>query len=69
MNSLYIDMDGVVADFDRYAHQKLGVGPSEGKYPHARSRCDDIVLWNKHTERQILNGKITVLWNGNPGGS
>jgi len=33
MNSLYIDMDGVVADFDRYAHQKLGVGPSEGKYP------------------------------------
>ena len=36
---------------------------------NARSRCDDIVLWNKHTERQILNGKITVLWNGNPGGS
>ena len=33
MNSLYIDMDGVVADFDRYAHQKLGIGPSEGKYP------------------------------------
>lgn len=33
MNSLYIDMDGVVADFDRYANQKLGVGPSEGKYP------------------------------------
>ena len=30
MNSLYIDMDGVVADFDRYANQKLGVGPSDG---------------------------------------
>jgi 5'(3')-deoxyribonucleotidase len=33
MNSLYLDMDGVVADFDGYAHQKLGIGPSEGKYP------------------------------------
>ena len=33
MNSLYLDMDGVVADFDGYTHQKLGIGPSEGKYP------------------------------------
>lgn len=33
MSSIYLDMDGVVADFDGYAHQLLGLGPSEGKYP------------------------------------
>lgn len=31
-NTLYLDMDGVVADFDRYAHETLGLPPSNGKY-------------------------------------
>jgi len=39
MTTLYLDMDGVVADFDEYAARTLGVPPSEGVYP------DDI--WNK----------------------
>lgn len=33
MNTLYLDMDGVVADFDEYAHRMLGVPPSGGIYP------------------------------------
>jgi 5'(3')-deoxyribonucleotidase len=33
MTTLYIDMDGVVADFDEYAAQTLGVPPSGGIYP------------------------------------
>jgi 5'(3')-deoxyribonucleotidase len=33
MTTLYIDMDGVVADFDEYAARTLGVPPSEGVYP------------------------------------
>ena len=32
MTTLYIDMDGVVADFDEYAGRTLGVPPSEGIY-------------------------------------
>jgi 5'(3')-deoxyribonucleotidase len=39
MNKLYLDMDGVVADFDEYAFRTLGVPPSQGIYP------DDI--WQK----------------------
>ena len=39
MTTLYLDMDGVVADFDEYAHRLLGVPPSSGIYP------DDI--WKK----------------------
>lgn len=33
MNTLYLDMDGVVADFDGYAHRVLGLPPSGGIYP------------------------------------
>jgi 5'(3')-deoxyribonucleotidase len=33
MKTLYLDMDGVVADFDEYAARTLGVPPSEGIYP------------------------------------
>jgi len=33
MNTLYLDMDGVVADFDEYAARTLGVPPSQGIYP------------------------------------
>lgn len=33
MPILYLDMDGVVADFDEYAARTLGVPPSEGIYP------------------------------------
>jgi hypothetical protein len=34
MTTLYIDMDGVVADFDEYAARTLGVPPSRsGIYP------------------------------------
>jgi len=33
MSTLYLDMDGVVADFDAYAYQTLRIGPSEGVYP------------------------------------
>lgn len=33
MKTLYLDMDGVVADFDEYAHRILGVPPSGGVYP------------------------------------
>lgn len=31
--TLYLDMDGVVADFDGYAKQVLGLPPSGGTYP------------------------------------
>ena len=33
MKTLYLDMDGVVADFDEYAARTLGIPPSEGIYP------------------------------------
>lgn len=33
MTTLYLDMDGVVADFDAYANQTLGLLPSGGFYP------------------------------------
>lgn len=33
MNTLYLDMDGVVADFDMYAYKVLRLGPSQGIYP------------------------------------
>lgn len=33
MTTLYLDMDGVVADFDEYANRTLGVPPSQGIYP------------------------------------
>jgi len=39
MTTLYLDMDGVVADFDEYAARTLGVPPSGGIYP------DDV--WTK----------------------
>lgn len=39
MKTLYLDMDGVVADFDEYAMRTLGVPPSGGIY------ADDI--WQK----------------------
>ena len=32
MKRLFLDMDGVVADFDEYAHRTLGLPPSNGKY-------------------------------------
>jgi 5'(3')-deoxyribonucleotidase len=32
MTTLYLDMDGVVADFDEYAFRTLGLPPSEGVY-------------------------------------
>jgi hypothetical protein len=32
MTTLYLDMDGVVADFDEYAHRTLGLPPSNGVY-------------------------------------
>jgi hypothetical protein len=33
MKTLYLDMDGVVADFDAYARDTLGLLPSGGMYP------------------------------------
>lgn len=33
MTTLYLDMDGVVADFDEYAARTLGIPPSSGIYP------------------------------------
>ena len=33
MKTLYLDMDGVVADFDEYAARTLGLPPSSGIYP------------------------------------
>ena len=33
MRTIYLDMDGVVADFDEYAARTLGLPPSEGIYP------------------------------------
>jgi 5'(3')-deoxyribonucleotidase len=33
MTTLYLDMDGVVADFDEYAARTLGLPPSSGIYP------------------------------------
>lgn len=33
MKTLYLDMDGVVADFDEYAKRTLGLPPSQGIYP------------------------------------
>ena len=33
MTTLYLDMDGVVADFDEYAARTLGLPPSSGVYP------------------------------------
>ena len=33
MTTLYLDMDGVVADFDEYAARTLRVPPSQGIYP------------------------------------
>jgi 5'(3')-deoxyribonucleotidase len=34
MTTLYLDMDGVVADFDEYAARTLGLPPSSGVYSH-----------------------------------
>lgn len=34
MRTIYLDMDGVVADFDEYAKRTLGVPPSQGIYPN-----------------------------------
>ena len=33
MTTLYLDMDGVIADFDEYAARTLGLPPSSGVYP------------------------------------
>jgi 5'(3')-deoxyribonucleotidase len=33
VKTLYLDMDGVVADFDEYAKRTLGIPPSGGIYP------------------------------------
>lgn len=33
MKTIYLDMDGVVADFDEYAARTLGIPPSSGIYP------------------------------------
>jgi 5'(3')-deoxyribonucleotidase len=35
MTTLYLDMDGVIADFDEYAFRTLGLPPSEGVYAQA----------------------------------
>ena len=34
MTTIYLDMDGVVADFDEYAARTLGIPPSSGIYPN-----------------------------------
>lgn len=46
MTTLYLDMDGVVADFDEYAARTLRLPPSEGVYP------DDV--W----QQLAANGRI-----------
>ena len=33
MTTLYLDMDGVIADFDEYAYRAMGLPPSGGMYP------------------------------------
>ena len=46
MNKLYLDMDGVVADFDEYAYRTLGIPPANGIYP------EDI--WQKLAENKRI---------------
>lgn len=54
MSSIYLDMDGVVADFDGYAHQLLGLGPSEGKYPET--------VWEKLIENPRLYRDLKLTY-------
>lgn len=46
MNKLYLDMDGVVADFDEYAYRTLGIGPAQGIYPEN--------IWQKLAENKRI---------------
>jgi 5'(3')-deoxyribonucleotidase len=46
MTTLYLDMDGVVADFDEYAARTLDLPPSQGIYP------DD--KWQKLAENKRI---------------
>ena len=34
MKTLYLDLDGVIADFNEYAQRTLGLPPSQGIYPN-----------------------------------
>lgn len=54
--NIFIDMDGVVADFNEYAERTVGAPPSTGEYP------DDI--WNKLAQNSRLYRDLKVK----PGG-
>jgi 5'(3')-deoxyribonucleotidase len=57
MPTLYLDMDGVVADFDEYAARTLGVPPSQGIYP------DDV--WCKlATNARLYRDLIPITYAG-----
>ena len=51
MPTLYLDMDGVVADFDEYAARTLGVPPSQGIYP-------DEIWYNLATNARLYRDLI-----------
>jgi 5'(3')-deoxyribonucleotidase len=46
VTTIYLDMDGVVADFDEYAFRTLGVPPSQGIYPDS--------IWEKLAENKRI---------------
>lgn len=57
MTTLYLDMDGVVADFNEYAHRTLGVPASQGIYP------DDV--WQKLAANpRIYRDLIPITYAG-----
>jgi hypothetical protein len=50
MTTLYLDMDGVVADFDEYAYRTLGLPPSGGIYSEDKWQ---ILAENKRIYRDL----------------
>jgi 5'(3')-deoxyribonucleotidase len=57
MTTLYLDMDGVVADFNEYAHRTLRVPASQGIYP------DDV--WQKLAANpRIYRDLIPITYAG-----
>jgi 5'(3')-deoxyribonucleotidase len=55
MTTLYLDMDGVVADFDEYAARTLGLPPSSGIYP-------DEVWYKLASNQRLYRDLIKTLY-------